>query len=170
MRDAIIIFIAIILSMAIGSYLFFNGAPDLSSPPPIPSITRSNNEVMVIAEGQNAGSMDRRTNYRITSDAELVALWNMVYTANAPAVPAVDFANYEVLAIFDGSHSSGGYDVSVSRVEDKDGQRTVYIRREAPGEGCITTEAITSPFEIVRVSKTLLPMTKVEENVTKNCN
>ena len=168
MRDAVIIFIAIILAMAIGGYLFFNGGPtfnpDTSSIPGVPDAPFT-----VIAEGQNAGGVERRVNYRIMTDEELVALWSLVYGQSGPAVPVVNFSRDEVIAVFNGSHSSGGHRVQVVDVSDADGKRTLRILRESPGEGCAVTEAITSPFQIVKVSKTTLPIERVEEERIIEC-
>jgi hypothetical protein len=170
MRDAIVIFVAIILAMAIGSYLFFNGTPQFAVPQPQIENERRDGSFVVLAEGESALGIDRRTNYRIMSEAELEELWSLVYgSGGGPQMPNIDFTTNEVIGVFDGSHTSGGYSVHVTRVEDKDGVRTIHIRRESPGENCVISEALTSPFQIVRVSKTLLPITRAEEEVTREC-
>ena len=166
MRDAIIIFVAIILAMTIGSYLFFNGKPTLS-PSEETFVPKFDDSFLVLYEGQDSGTIARRTNFRITSEEEYSELWTLVNGGGSR--PHVDFGRHEVLAVFDGTHSSGGYKVSVTDVNDEDGVRTIHIRREAPGDDCAVTEAITSPFQIVRVSKSSLPVTKAEETVTTTC-
>lgn len=168
MRDALVIFVAIILAIVIGGYLYLNGGPEFN-PQAIQAPEQPNASFPVLAEGQNAGGVDRRTNYLIVDDGEFVALWSMIYGQSGPAVPTVDFSRNHVIAVFDGSHSSGGYRVEVTDVTDADGKRTVHILREAPGRDCIVTDAITSPFVIVTLPKTTLPLAKEEQVVTREC-
>lgn len=170
MRDAIIIFVAIILSMMIGSYLFFNGVPS-ATPPVGPSLVSAPEEpVVVIAEGQDSGSITRRTNFLIRSEEEFAELWSMVYGASGSVRPLIDFSRYDVIAAFDGTRSSGGYHVEVSDVREEGGSRVIEITRHEPEDDCIVTEAITSPFQMVRVLKSPLPVSKAERIVTTQCN
>ncbi|MEA2701825.1 MAG: hypothetical protein QOE22_534 [Candidatus Parcubacteria bacterium] len=170
MRDALIIFVAIILAIVIGGYLFLNGGPEFNPGSiALPQSQQPASSFWVLAEGQDAGGVDRRTNFRIMTDDEFRALWSLVYGTGGPAVPAVDFSKDEVIAVFDGSHSSGGYRVEVTGVTDAEGKRTVSILREMPGEDCTVTAGITSPFQIVRVPKTSLPLAKEEQSRTRRC-
>ena len=166
MRDAIIIFVAIILSIVIGGYLYLNGGPAFNGEP-LNMPIQSQSSFTVLAEGQDSGGVDRRTNFRITSDEELRGLWSLIYGTDGPAIPPVDFSKDEVIAVFDGSHSSGGYRVEVTELTDADGKRTVHITRYAPGDDCVVSDAITSPFEIIRVARTDLPLAKEEAQVTE---
>lgn len=164
MRDAIIIFVAIILAIVIGGYLYLNGGEAFNGSP-IQVSVQPQSSFTVLAEGQDSGSVDRRTNFRIMSDEELRELWSMLYSTGGPAVPSVDFSKSEVIAVFDGSHSSGGYRVEVTDVADADGKRTVRITRHAPNDDCAVTSAITSPFQIISVPKSELPLAKEEVQV-----
>lgn len=169
MRDALIIFVAIILAIAIGGYLFMNGGPTFNPERVPPIVSEPDASFMVLADGQNSGQVDRRTNFRITNDEELGELWFLLYGQSGAGVPRVDFTKYEVIAVFDGTHSSGGYAVHVRDVIDGDGMRTIYIEREEPGENCVVTDAITSPFQVVRVLKSPYALTKQETIVTRDC-
>jgi len=123
----------------------------------------------VLAEGQDSGSVTRRTNFRIQTEEEFEELWRMVYGSSGPARPPIDFNKREVLAVFDGTHSTGGYDVDVTDIKDDNGRRFIRIRRTSPGDECVVTHAITSPFEIVSVEKSNLSITKEEELVVTEC-
>ena len=169
MRDAIIIFVAIILSMMIGSYLFFNGVPSESPPVGPPIVREPKSPFAVLAEGEQAGKVMRRTNFLIRSEDEFLELWTMVYGTSGPARPYVDFTKYEVIAVFDGTHSSGGYRVEVTDVAEEDDRRIVSITRHEPGDTCDVSDAVTSPFQIVRVEKSPLSIDKKEEKVTDAC-
>lgn len=168
MRDAIIIFVAIILATVIGGYLYLNGGPAFNGSPVDLTVQpqSQSGSFEVLAEGQDSGSVDRRTNFRITTDEEFRELWSMIYGTGGPAMPAVDFSKNEVIAVFDGSHSSGGYRVKVTDVTDADGKRTVRLTRHAPTDDCQVASVITSPFQIISVPKTDLPFAKEEMQVT----
>ena len=169
MRDALIIFVSIILAMMIGSYLFFNGVPS-HNPPVGPSLApASDMPFAVLTEGQHAGSVSRRANFLIQSEEEFIELWTMIYGTAGPVRPLVDFSKYEVIAVFDGTRSSGGYRVEVTDVTEEDGRRVVHILREEPGDDCAVTDAITSPFQVIRVEKSPLPLGKQEETQTAEC-
>lgn len=157
MRDTLIIGAAIIVAIALGAWLLMSGAER-----PAPQLGAA--AFNVLSEGQDAGSMTERKNYRIKDAEQLQALWQMVKGEDAPFV---DFERYEVLAIFDGTRSSGGYSVAVTAVEDTATERAITITRTAPGDTCITTQAITSPYTIVVAPKTDAPIvrTDVEEIV-----
>ncbi len=119
----------------------------------------------VLDEGQQSGSITERKNYRITSMDELDALWTLVHGTDAPP-GGVDFSTQEVLAVFDGTHSSGGYDITVEEVTDTGGKRMVRILHSAPADGCATTDAITSPFSLVILSKSSLRVTHEDDMAT----
>lgn len=174
MRDALLIFIIIICSIAIGGYLYLNGVPDetFTEAPAVPAAEpepAGSGDFIVLAEGDDAGALTRRTNYRITTDEQFTELWSLIYGQDAPAAPVVDFTQHEVIGVFDGSHSTGGYRVSVTEVADEDGQRTVRVLRELPGEDCATAQGFTSPFQLIRVSKTTLPLTREETAIVQAC-
>ena len=102
------------------------------------------------------------------SKEELDALWNLVYGSGGPAA-AVDFTKEEVLAVFDGSHSSGGYDITVDSVKDEGGVRKIHITHTIPGEGCAVSSAITSPYQIVVVPRSSLPLSRTDATATADC-
>lgn len=163
MRDALIIAAACVVAILLGAGLYFlDQHPEAASA--IPGSYR------VLASGQQSGSVSERTNYRIRSAEEFNELWAMIYGPGAPIAPAVDFANEEVLAVFDGTHSSGGYDVAVDGVKDEGLTRTISITRTQPGESCVTLAAITSPFELVAVSRSEAQLARDERLVTNDCN
>ena len=65
--------------------------------------------------------------------------------------PAVDFDQHMVLAVFMGERRTGGYRVQVEQVtREGDGLR-VSVRMTAPGPNCMTTQALTQPYQVVRL-------------------
>lgn len=125
----------------------------------------------VLEEGANAATVTEGKNYRIQSEEQLAALWELIYgTEGAPAMPAVDFSKEEILAVFSGQKKSGGYDVSIKEVMQKNGMRVVTIVHEAPGDGCSMTDALTSPFELIRVPVGTDNLTHQDEEVVESCS
>lgn len=159
MRDALIIGAACVLAILMGAWLFFLDEGSAEQARPV--------EVSLIAEGQQAQEVAERTNYRIRTEAQLQELWAMVYGPGAPALPAVDFSTHEILAVFDGTHTSGGFTVSVTAVEDSALSRTVRIVRTMPTTDCMTASVVTSPFVLVKVPASGLSIVREEEEVAR---
>jgi hypothetical protein len=124
----------------------------------------------VLAQGQDALSLSDRTNYRIDSNKDFNALWLLVYgDKNPPPLPAVDFSKYEVLGVFDGTHSTSGYGIEVRQIMDKNLTRTVTIDHLAPSSSCATKSGVTSPFQIIEVPKTSDILAHEDLTAVANC-
>ena len=107
----------------------------------------------VLARGSQAVGFDRLT-YRLVSDAaELLTIWNQAYATslNVPPPPAVDFARETVLAVFMGTRPTGGYGIDVRDVTLEGADLFVDLVLIEPPAGSILTQALTSPWVIVRV-------------------
>lgn len=165
MRDAIIIAIACIIAIVIGGWLFFLNSDEFAVGVP----SAASVSFAVISEGQHAGNLTERKNYRIKSEAELQELWRMMYATNGPPAPVVDFGQHEVLAIFDGTHASGGYDVDVVSVIDDGSSRRITLNRIVPGESCMVTQAITSPYKIIALAKSSALLAREERTEVREC-
>jgi len=68
-----------------------------------------------------------------------------------PPPPPLDFTNYSVAAFFWGTKPTGGYDIKVKEMFLKDDVLVVKLELRSPGPGSIVTQAITSPFLLLRV-------------------
>ncbi|OGG59274.1 hypothetical protein A2765_06690 [Candidatus Kaiserbacteria bacterium RIFCSPHIGHO2_01_FULL_56_24] len=119
----------------------------------------------VVAEGSQS-EVERRANYLITSGESLTELWAMLSTDEP--TPTVDFNTQAVVVVFAGAKSTGGYGVEVAKIED-DTRRTVYVTVSTPGPGCITTEALTSPFQVVVVPAASLSYTSRSAAAVVDC-
>ncbi len=161
-RDSTLIFLGLLLALIAGALLMFSFKEGALAPGPASGFT-------VIDQGTNAAMIEKRDNYRIKSADELDALWVMVYGTAGPEVPQIDFSREELLAVFDGTRPSGGYAVAVDSVVDEPGKRTVTIRHTVPGEGCVTTQAITSPYALVRVAKAVVPLSRTDVEEVIEC-
>lgn len=179
MHRATLLPIIIIAAVAIGGLLYLYGGPDFhpgpasgtsqSQTPGTPNVPPSGLHLNILAQGQNAPGIDQRVNYRVVNADQLSALWQIIYTDNGQAVPSVDFNRYEVLALFDGSHSTGGYGIQITGINDTNSQRVVSITHIEPGDSCVPSADLTSPFVIVQVQKSSLPISRVEKVFTTQC-
>ncbi len=108
----------------------------------------------------------KRTNYLITSEEGLTKLWKLIQ-ANAPE-PKVDFTTHAIVAVFAGQKSTGGYSISVTKVEDGK-MRDVVVALTKPGPDCMVTQAVTTPYQIVAVPMTSIEFTHQDFIETTSC-
>ena len=88
------------------------------------------------------------SNLIIKNQADLNALFESV---NSEDRPKVDFSNNQVVALFLGQKSNGGYSISIDRVEEEDGKLMVYKKIKTPKAGENVTMALTNPFVIATI-------------------
>lgn len=107
----------------------------------------------VLARGSQAVGVDRPSYRLIRDQAELLNVWNLAHGAalEVPPVPTVNFANETVLAIFRGTRPTGGYAIDVRDVTLDGGDLLVDVRLVDPGADAVVTQALTSPWVILRV-------------------
>ena len=104
----------------------------------------------------------KRVNYVITSPTQLSELWEIVSASGTP--PEVDFETQAVLAVFAGNESSSS--IAIAKIEDTTA-RTVSIAITKPD--CTKPPSVASPYEIVAVSATSLPLTHTDIPITVSC-
>ncbi|WP_034384311.1 protease complex subunit PrcB family protein [Deinococcus sp. YIM 77859] len=107
-----------------------------------------------LASGNNASVTSPAVQVATTQGA-LAALYNLAYgrQTSAPPVPPLG-GNATAVAIFLGQRATGGYGVRVTGASAQGGVLTLTVNLTAPGPGSITTQALTSPWTIVRVPGT----------------
>jgi hypothetical protein len=172
MHKGALVPVIILISVVVGGMLYLFGGnafhPAFQSVTQRPA-TQANPRFSILAQGQNAVSVEERVNYRITSAQQLEQLWYLVYTKSGSPVPSIDFSKKEVLAVFSGSHSTGGYGVSVKDVQETGGKRVISIVYSEPGDSCNVSDGATSPFVLVVVDKTPLQLDHQETTQTSPC-
>lgn len=70
----------------------------------------------------------------------------------------VDWSKEMLLAAFMGEKPTGGYSVTIQDVRPERGRLVVTVAQSAPGHGMMTTQVLTTPFDIVAVKKSTLPV------------
>jgi hypothetical protein len=88
------------------------------------------------------------------NQADWKALWQKHVSTepNSPALPAIDFSRETVIAVFLGEKPTGGHDIEITGVEQRDGSLVVSFVERSPQPGSVVTQAFTQPFHIVKVA------------------
>ncbi len=85
--------------------------------------------------------------------------WDNLWTlASEDELPAVNFEEEMVLAVFMGMRSTGGYSIEMVEIIEKDEVIEVMIEETVPGEDDMVAMVITYPEHIVKIEKTDKPI------------
>lgn len=105
----------------------------------------------VLASGTNA-SVTASAVQVATTQAAVNALYSRAYgrQTGIPDAPSLT-GNDTVVGVFLGQRPTGGYGVRVTGASSQGGVLTLTVAVTAPGPGSLTTQALTSPWTIVRV-------------------
>ena len=179
MRDILIIFGMCVIAIAIGAWLFLHDParqlqlmPINSVPTTKPSAMEEPKEVpinfTVLDAGTQATGITTAKNYAASDSEDFAKIWKMAHADGTP-LPKVDFTKDYVIGVFAGQKPTGGYALSVSKVIDSKDTRTVAITLQAPGEGCIVNQPLTSPYQIIVLPQSELALKSVTVQETKGC-
>jgi len=75
-----------------------------------------------------------------------------------PERPFVDFNQEIVIAVFLGERPTGGFTVKIRRIEQRVHSVHVLVQETVPDPNSMVTQALTSPYHIVRVKRLELPV------------
>lgn len=93
----------------------------------------------------------------VRSDAEWQRAWLAAHpnrAGGAPPTPAIDFAADQAIVVSAGTQPSGGGAVRVDSVRaGAAGGTEVVYTVSRPGAGCMSTQQITAPVEVVRFAR-----------------
>jgi hypothetical protein len=65
--------------------------------------------------------------------------------------PAVDFTRDLVVAVAAGQQASGGHEIAVDKVSQRNGELIIEVVETLPGPNCMTTAVLTQPVDVVVV-------------------
>jgi PrcB C-terminal len=85
----------------------------------------------------------------IKDDSAYARLWASL---GAGQRPTVDFSRDVVIAVAAGQRMTGGHSIAVERVTRTGDGLAVEVVETVPGPGCITTQALTQPVDVVVVA------------------
>jgi len=83
---------------------------------------------------------------------EFEALWQQHGSNDypPPGLPNVDFSTRMVAVVFMGTQNSGGYDIEITSLDEKeDGGLVVNFMTSSPPPGAMLTMALTQPYHMV---------------------
>jgi hypothetical protein len=123
----------------------------------------------IVDTGTHAANVDRRKNVAVFSKTEYDNLWRSAKGVDAGAPPKVDFSKEYVIGVFAGTKPTGGYSIAVTSVIDAGTTRTLMVTISKPGEGCIVTQALTSPYQIIVVPKNDLSLANRDTETSTTC-
>src|SRR5690606_37725434 len=118
-----------------------------------------------VASGTQAtGVQDQRFEI-IASQQQLVSFWTRAHASQLqpPPLPDADFRRETLVAIFMGQRPTGGHAVEVRRVSDERGELYLDVAFVAPAAGAMTTQAVTSPWTLVRVLRGGYPVAWIRD-------
>jgi hypothetical protein len=107
----------------------------------------------IMGRGQQASGFGEQSFFLVSNEDSLRNLWNRAHGAQlqVPPVPEVDFGRETVVALFMGGRPTGGYGLEVEALTLAEGGLFLDVRFLEPAPGAITTQALTSPWVMVRV-------------------
>lgn len=94
---------------------------------------------------------------RVRTTREWTALWSQLgprVTRAQPPVP-FDFSAGQLLAFLAGDQRSGGVEVSVRGIDVLPDRLALRVHFSYPGPGCVVSTALTQPFQVVRIDRSL---------------
>lgn len=120
--------------------------------------------VTELASGTNANVATAAVQVA-TSQAALNALYTLAYgrQTGTPAVPALR-SGETVVGVFLGQRPTGGYGIRVTGASVQGDTLTLTVEVRVPGPGAITTQALTSPWTLVRVPGTFRAVQVVDSS------
>jgi hypothetical protein len=83
----------------------------------------------------------------IADDSTYARFWSEL--AVGADRPAVDFTRDVVVAVAGGQRSTGGYSIAVDRALRSGSAVTVEVVQTTPAAGCVMTQALTQPADVV---------------------
>lgn len=108
-----------------------------------------------ILKQETYGGRETESHEVITSQQQLNALYKEL---NQEATPAIDFSKRQIVALFMGQKTSGGYSIGVKSVAINGDTAIITVTKTSP-EG-MATSALTQPYCLVSIAKTKNVMVK----------
>lgn len=124
-------------------------------------------QFVVLKEGPlpDGGVFTKKQAKVISTQADYAAEL-ITYTSVAPGL--VDFTKGKVLLVDMGSRSSGGYSIRVASIDVADSWVVANVELVKPGPQCVTTTALTNPYQFTFIP-TLKEILLSEKVVVTSC-
>lgn len=119
--------------------------------------------------GIHAAGVAVRKNYAAYSKEGLEKIWKIAHGTDGSPLPKVDFSKEYVIGIFAGQKSTGGNSIAVTAITETENMRTVAVTLTKPGAGCMVTQSLTNPYQIVTVPFSDATLTHSDTEVITSC-
>ena len=95
-----------------------------------------------------------RNTYAISDNESWADLWNNMHnrSLSIPKLPIVNFTTDLIIAVFQGKCPTTGYMTTITKIILTMDHYVVYVDEICPGPNCITFQAVTQPYHIVKIS------------------
>ena len=114
------------------------------------ALMQSSSGIVTVSQGSRSAIEEPR-DVTVRTLAEWQALWKQ--HGGNEAAPAIDFTKEMIAAVFLGTRSTGGYAVDIRATRREGAALVIEYAEQAPGRDAIVTQALTSPFHIVRLPR-----------------
>ncbi len=104
-----------------------------------------------IAAGENTinGEQENRKIEVFTDQTSLNSA--LAVYLNSAQEHTVDFALKRAVLLSMGGQNSGGYSIATEAIEERGNYIILKVVLTQPGDGCMTTQALTSPYQFVEI-------------------
>lgn len=111
-------------------------------------------------------------NLVIRQESQFNEFWESLHQSKTPIpdLPEVDFNNQMVIAATMETQPSGGFGIEIIQVRLKDSILGVKVLNTKPGDGCITTQALTTPHHLIKLDKRSEEVEFFEEEKINDCS
>jgi hypothetical protein len=114
--------------------------------------------IRTLARGSQSG-VKKAERVVAKTPAEWATLWKRhAGEAQAAEAPKVDWSKEMVLGAFLGTRNTGGYALQITGAKEEAGKLVVQVEAKTPKPGSFVTQTLTSPFHLVAVPKSSLPV------------
>jgi hypothetical protein len=77
---------------------------------------------------------------------------------STPELPVIDFKKEMVIAVFMGERKTGGYEIEITRVTQRENKIFVEVEEKEPPSESLQTMALTQPYHIILIKRSSLPV------------
>jgi len=91
-------------------------------------------------------------------------------TSSVDVLPAIDFNNNSVIAVFMGTRNTGGFEINVKKIIETKDNITVTVNEIEPDKNCNVIQVITHPYQIVKIQKITKNVDFKTINIIKKCD
>lgn len=106
----------------------------------------------VVEEG--AYGTFQEAGYKLITDQDAFSsLWQELHahTLPVPPLPEIDLSDQAVVCVYMGTQNSGGFSIRITSVSVHQNIAYISVVTTSPGEGCMTTSALTSPYVMATI-------------------